>query len=160
MSKVRTSFGTIGVATDATDAGVPILFLHGVGSTKEVWGPQLDHFRDRRTAIAIDYPGYGESELRPGAARDDFARAALAVLDALGHERAHICGLSLGGVVAIAMHHAAPERCASLILADTLPCTPMASDLRPRRSASESMGELAAARTPMLLALCYGRVHQ
>ena len=37
---------------------------------------------------------------------------------------AHICGLSLGGVVAIAMHHAAPARCASLILADTFAVHP------------------------------------
>ena len=153
MSKVDTSFGPMGVATNDTDAGLPILFLHGVGSTKEVWGPQLEHFGDRRTAIAIDYPGYGESELRPGATRDDFARAALAVLDALGHQRAHICGLSLGGVVAIAMHHAARERCASLILADTFAVHPNGQAIYDRSvAASESMGELAAARTPMLLA--------
>ena len=42
----------------------------------------------------------------------------------LGIERAHVCGLSLGGVVAIAMHHAGPERCASLILADTFAVHP------------------------------------
>ena len=54
-----------------------------------------------------------------GATRDDFAAAILAAMDALDVERAHICGLSLGGVVAIAMHAAAPERCASLILADS-----------------------------------------
>ena len=93
----------------------PILFLHGVGSDKSVWHPQLAHFAPQRRAIAIDYPGYGDSDARPDATRDDFASAALDALDALGIERAHICGLSLGGVVAIAMHHLAPD---ALRLAD------------------------------------------
>src|ERR1043165_5733833 len=119
MSNVETRFGLTGIVANGTDAGPPILFLHGVGSDKSVWHPQLDHFRGRRTGIAIDYPGYGESELREGATRDDYAHAALAALDAMGRSQAHICGLSLGGVVAIAMHALAPERRLSLILADT-----------------------------------------
>ena len=45
-------------------------------------------------------------------------------MDALGIDQAHICGLSLGGVVAIAMHAAAPKRCASLIIADSFAVHP------------------------------------
>ena len=59
----------------ATGAGSPILFLHGVGSGKSVWNPQLDHFGATRRAIAFDYPGYGTSEFAEGATRDDFAAA-------------------------------------------------------------------------------------
>jgi 3-oxoadipate enol-lactonase len=153
MSDVLTSFGIIGIAANATDAEPPILFLHGVGSTKEVWRPQLDHFRGRNTAIAIDYPGYGESELREGATRDDYARAALAALDAMGRERAHICGLSLGGVVAIAMHALAPERCLSLILADTFAVHPDGRAIYERGvAASENLRAMAEARVDVLLA--------
>src|SRR5215213_6517393 len=108
MGAIDTAAGLIGVADNRTRGGAPILFLHGVGSDKSVWRPQLDHYRDVRPAIAIDYPGYGESEPQPDATREDYARAAFAVLDALGHDRVHICGLSLGGVVAIAMHALAP----------------------------------------------------
>jgi len=39
MSNVQTSFGVIGIAANATAEGEAILFLHGVGSTKEVWQP-------------------------------------------------------------------------------------------------------------------------
>ena len=153
MSKVQTSAGVIGVADNGSDAGPPILFLHGVGSTKDVWGPQLDHFRGARTAIAIDYPGYGESEFRAGAGRDDYARAAWALLDAVGHSQAHICGLSLGGVVAIAMHALAPGRCRSLILADSFAVHPQGQAIYDRSvAASSDMRGLAEARVGVLLA--------
>ena len=153
MSDVLTRFGIIGIAANATDAEPAILFLHGVGSTKEVWRPQLDHFRDRNTAIAIDYPGYGESELREGATRDDYARAAFAALDAMGRRRAHICGLSLGGVVAIAMHALAPDRCRSLILADSFAVHPDGRAIYERSlAASDDLRALAEARVDVLLA--------
>jgi 3-oxoadipate enol-lactonase len=153
MSDVLTRFGIIGIAANATDVEPAILFLHGVGSTKEVWRPQLDHFCGLNTAIAMDYPGYGESELREGATRDDFAGAALAALDAMGRERAHVCGLSLGGVVAIAMHALAPERCLSLILADTFAVHPDGRAIYERSiAASEDLRAMAEARVDVLLA--------
>jgi 3-oxoadipate enol-lactonase len=153
VSKVQTHFGNIGIADNSTDIEAPILFLHGVGSDKSVWHPQLDHFRGRRAAIAIDYPGYGESDFREGATRDDYARAAFAALDFMGHDRAHICGLSLGGVVAIAIHALAPERCLSLVLADTFAKHPDGEAIHDRSlAASGDMRALAEARADVLLA--------
>lgn len=153
MSNVQTAFGVVGIAANGTDAEPAILFLHGVGSTKEVWRPQLDHCRGRRTAIALDYPGYGESEFRDGATRDDYARAAFAALDAMGLEQANICGLSLGGVVAIAMHALAPKRCLSLILADSFAVHPQGQAIYDRSiAASEDLRALAEARVDVLLA--------
>jgi 3-oxoadipate enol-lactonase len=154
MSIVHTSAGVIGVTQAGGGPATPILFLHGVGSDKSVWHPQLVHFGRARRALAIDYPGYGESHALDGAVRDDFARAALAVLDALEIERAHVCGLSLGGVVAIAMHALAPERCASLVLADTFADHPEGQAIYDRSIAASrtmTMRKLAEARTPALL---------
>jgi 3-oxoadipate enol-lactonase len=153
VSNVQTSFGIVGIAANGTDAGTAILFLHGVGSDKHVWRPQLDHYRGRRTALAMDYPGYGESELRDGATRDDFARAAFAALDAMGRDKAHVCGLSLGGVVAIAMHALSPERCASLMLADTFAVHPDGRAIYERSiAASADLRSLAEARVDVLMA--------
>ena len=154
MSTIETTAGRIGLTEAGSGPARPILFLHGVGSDKSVWHPQLAHFGESRRAIAIDYPGYGESEARDGATRDDFARAALATLDALEIERAHVCGLSLGGVVAIAMHALAPTRCASLILADSFAVHPDGHAIHDRAvAASETMTmrALAKARAGMLL---------
>src|SRR3982751_6201595 len=121
MPRVTTSNGyDIGYAQAGEGERSPIVFLHGVGSDKSVWRPQLDHFSAERRAIAFDYPGYGDSDPAPdGTTRDDYAAAILSGMHELGVDRAHVCGLSLGGVVAIAMSDAEPDRCASLILADT-----------------------------------------
>ena len=99
MAAVETRAGRIGVAERGSGDRTPILFLHGVGSDKSVWEPQLEHFGKQRRAIAFDYPGYGESDFMDGASRDDFANAILAAMAALHIPSAHICGLSLGGVV-------------------------------------------------------------
>jgi 3-oxoadipate enol-lactonase len=73
-------------------------------------------------------------------------------MDALGVRRAHVCGLSLGGVVAIAMHAAAPERCASLIIADSFAVHPQGAAIYERSmAASHDMRGLATARIGALL---------
>lgn len=154
VGAIRTSCGLIGFAERGGGEAVPIVFLHGVGSDKSVWRPQLEHFGQTRRAVAFDYPGYGESELVPDATRDDYSAAMLAAMDSLGISRAHVCGLSLGGVIAIAMHAMARERCASLILADSFAVHPDGGGICQRSTeASCSMGmrALAEARVDVLL---------
>jgi 3-oxoadipate enol-lactonase len=71
----------------------------------------------------------------------------------LGIDRAHVCGLSLGGVIAIAMHHADASRCASLILADTFPVHPDGRGIYERSLAgSRDVPAMAEARVDFLLA--------
>jgi 3-oxoadipate enol-lactonase len=153
MTSIATSLGNLGAA-QAGSGGTPTVFLHGVGSDKSVWDPQLAHFSRARRAIAFDYPGYGDSDPAPeGTSRDDYAAAIFAGMDALEVEAAHICGLSLGGVVAIAMHAVAPKRCASLILADTFAVHPDGPGIYERSlAASADLRALAEARVDFLLA--------
>jgi 3-oxoadipate enol-lactonase len=154
MGQIETARGRIGYLEAGGGSETPILFLHGVGSDKSVWRPQLDHFGNSRRAIAFDYPGYGESEYVEGATREDYAASIIAAMDSLGIDRAHICGLSLGGVVAIALHAAAPERCASLIIADSFAVHPDGQGIHDRSiaaSQSMTMRQLAEARTDVLL---------
>ncbi|NUT00537.1 MAG: alpha/beta fold hydrolase [Sphingomonas sp.] len=153
MAVIETSRGRMGLFETGGGDQLPILFLHGVGSDKSVWRLQLEHFGPARRALAFDYPGYGESEFREGATRDDYAAAVLAAMDALGIQRAHVCGLSLGGVVGIAMHAAAPDRCASLIIADSFAIHPQGQAIYNRSiAASHDMRGLAEARVGALLA--------
>jgi 3-oxoadipate enol-lactonase len=155
MPRVRTNAGyDIGYAESGGGEKTPIVFLHGVGSDKSVWHPQLGHFGAERRTLAFDYPGYGDSDpAAEGTTRDDYAAAIVSALAALGVSKAHVCGLSLGGVVAIAVHHAAPDLCASLILADTFASHPDGQAIYDRSiAASEQMRVLAEGRVDVLLA--------
>ena len=155
MARWDTSLGTIAVGERGGGEATPLVFLHGVGSDKSVWAPQVAHFGSTRRTIAIDFPGYGESgPLAPGdgAMHDRFAAAVLVALDSLAIDRAHVCGLSLGGVVAIALATLAPERIATLILADTFARHPDGLAILKRSlTASHDMRAMAEARVPVLL---------
>jgi len=155
MPRVSTSSGyQIGYAEAGGGSLTPIVFLHGVGSDKSVWRPQLAHFGKSRRSIAFDYPGYGDSDPAPkGTSRDEFASAIISAMQELGVERAHVCGLSLGGVVAIAVHYAAAERCASLILADTFAVHPEGRAIYERSlTGSQDLRAMAEGRVDVLIA--------
>lgn len=155
MARVETQAGyALGYEEAGGGDRTPIVFLHGVGSDKSVWRPQLEYFGAERRAIAFDYPGYGDSDPTPdGTTRDDYAAAILLAMIQLGIRQAHICGLSLGGVVAIAMKHLAPEAGASLILADTFAQHPDGPAIYERGlAASSDLRAMAEARVDVLLA--------
>ena len=155
MPRVTTNLGyAIGYTEAGAGSATPIVFLHGVGSDKSVWRPQLDHFAAERRAIAFDYPGYGDSDPVPDVtSRDDYAEAIHSAMHALDIDRAHICGLSLGGVVAIALCHAVPNHCASLVLADSFAVHPDGRAIYDRSiAASENLRAMAEARVDVLLA--------
>jgi 3-oxoadipate enol-lactonase len=155
MPRVITNNGyDIGYEDTGSGERTPLVFLHGVGSDKSVWRPQLKHFGAERRAVAFDYPGYGDSDAAPeGTTRDDYASAIISAMHELGIDRAHVCGLSLGGVVAIAMYHADPDRCASLILADTFAVHPEGKAVYERSmAASSDLRVTAESRVDVLLA--------
>lgn len=112
--------GDLNIGYRERGKGEPIVFLHGVGSDKELWDKQVAHFSDSRRAVAIDYPGYGESDLSDrDLGREEIARYVLGALEQLEINAAHVVGLSMGGVVALEIVCREAARIMSLTLADT-----------------------------------------
>jgi 3-oxoadipate enol-lactonase len=101
--------------------GAPVLLLsHPLGATADLWAPQLNPFSDVFRVIRYDTRGHGRSGAPAGEYTiDRLGRDALAVLDAAGAERAHVCGLSLGGLTAMWLGLNAPHRIGRLVLAST-----------------------------------------
>ena len=99
--------------------GPALVLLHGIGSGSGSWAGQIPAFADRFRVVAWDAPGYGGStalaDRAPTAA--DFARALAVFLDALGIDRCHLVGHSLGALMACAFACRHPERLASLMAA-------------------------------------------
>ena len=103
----------------------PVLFLHGLGGSRLSWQPQLTAIGAQRYSVAWDLPGYGVSEaLHRGRSPMTFERladAAALFIQSLGVARAHVVGISFGGMIAqyLAVQH--PHRVASLNLLATSP---------------------------------------
>jgi 3-oxoadipate enol-lactonase len=110
------------IALDVAGEGPLLLFLHGIGGNRTNWREQLVHFGGRFTAAAWDARGYGLSgDDDPATPRDHAAYAAdlLRVVDHFGTVRANLCGLSMGGRIAMDFVVRHPDRVNALILADT-----------------------------------------
>jgi pimeloyl-ACP methyl ester carboxylesterase len=99
-------------------AGEPVVMLHGLGATKLSLLPTVGALGARFRCISLDLPGFGDSVKPIGALYDArfFAGAVVTLLDALGIERAHLVGNSLGGRVALEIGLRAPERVDRLVL--------------------------------------------
>lgn len=98
----------------------PIVLIHGTSASLHTWDGWTEELRKNRRVIRFDLPGFGLTG--PNAADDYsmavYVRLVLALLDQLGVQRFVIGGNSLGGEVAWATAHAAPQRVERLILVD------------------------------------------
>lgn len=100
--------------------GAPLFLLHGVGGCSDAWVSLRKALQANRRLIAWNAPGYGESTLLPGdePTVDDYAHAALRLLDAMRIARTDIVGHSMGGLIAARLASIAPDRVGRLVLAD------------------------------------------
>lgn len=99
--------------------GEALVLLHGVGSAARSWQHQLATLAADFRVVAWDAPGYGGSSTLDAAEPDagDYARALEAFLAAVGVERLHLVGHSLGSIMAARYARLHPDRIATLTLA-------------------------------------------
>ena len=117
----RARVGGVELAWSEAGGRDVVLFLHGFPFDRRLWAPQLAALPDGWRGIAPDLRGFGESACpaEPAYTMERHAADMLALLDALDVAQAVVCGLSMGGYVALAMQRAAPARVRALVLADT-----------------------------------------
>jgi len=100
--------------------GPALVFIHGLGACHKMWQPQVEPFAKHFKVIIYDVRGHGEST-----SSDDkysiklFASDLKVLLDELGVAKAHICGLSMGGLIAQQFALDCPAMVDKLILAGT-----------------------------------------
>jgi pimeloyl-ACP methyl ester carboxylesterase len=109
---------------EQTGTGSPVLLIMGAVYSSAMWYPALPALAAQHRLISFDNRGTGKSTWTPTASIADMTADALAVLDAADLERAHVYGISLGGVIALELALAAPERVRSLVLGATCVLTP------------------------------------
>lgn len=102
-------------------AGAPALvFSNSLGTSLEMWQPQMAALGERFRVVRYDTRGHGGSFVSEGDyGVDTLGRDVLRILDALAIRRAHFCGLSMGGATGMWLALHAPERIERLVLANT-----------------------------------------
>lgn len=105
---------------DVGEGNTPIIFLHGFPFDKTMWQVQLDALKSNYRLISCDIRGFGKSTDEESALSIDlFADDLILFMDKLAINKAIICGLSMGGFIALNAIKKSPERFEALILCDT-----------------------------------------
>lgn len=107
----------LATAMAGPDTGPAVLFGSSLGTTREMWTPQLPALSKRWRTVAFDHRGHGGSAVPPGPyAIDDLGGDVLRLVDRLGIDRFSFVGLSLGGMVGMWLAATAPDRVERLAL--------------------------------------------
>ncbi|MEA2520528.1 MAG: hypothetical protein QOI81_174 [Actinomycetota bacterium] len=97
-----------------------VLLIHAFPLDARMWDEQIDRFGEALTVVAPDLPGFGGSAAPgPVMTMQAAAERCLQALDDAGLDQAMVCGLSMGGYVALELWRRAPARFAGLLLANT-----------------------------------------
>ena len=102
-------------------AGAPVVVLsHSLGTTLGMWDPQMPALTERFRVLRYDSRGHGQSAVTPGPYTiERLGRDVITLLDGLGMQRAHFCGLSMAGMLGMWLGAHAPERVERLVLCNT-----------------------------------------
>jgi 3-oxoadipate enol-lactonase len=120
MRATRHTGGSVSITYDIQGSGPLVVFLHGIGGNRTNWEGQLESFGTKFCAVSWDARGYGASDDPPHPLKfSDYADDLLRLLDHLKAERAHLVGLSMGGMIIQDFYGRSPERVATLALVDT-----------------------------------------
>lgn len=100
--------------TGAGSGGLPVMLVHGINMSAAVWERLVDRLAPDRRVVTMDLRGHGSSVMSGPYDAAGYAGDVLAVMDALGIERAHLVGASFGGPVVATIAADASGRVASI----------------------------------------------
>ncbi|MCU1596227.1 MAG: putative Alpha/beta hydrolase fold protein [Frankiales bacterium] len=101
---------------DEKGSGPPVLLVMGASYSSRMWYPVIDALAEHHRVLWFDNRGIGQSSASKSGSIEDMAFDAVAVLDAAGVDKAHVYGVSLGGVVVLQLALQCPERVRSLVV--------------------------------------------
>jgi len=115
MSNNVDSFGT-SYSFHKINEKNPIIFIHGVGLTKEIWEPQINFFKEYNT-LTYDLLGHGKTSLKKSRVSfKDFSDQLLNLINELNFSKIHVVGFSLGALIARHFASEYSDRLSSLII--------------------------------------------
>ena len=119
-SKAGVTRGGLAYRSEGREDGAAVLFCTSLGTTMALWERQAGALALGHRVIRFDTRGHGASTVVPGEySIDQLGADALEVLDAADTPVAHVCGISLGGLVTMWLGVNAPDRVGRLVIANT-----------------------------------------
>jgi pimeloyl-ACP methyl ester carboxylesterase len=118
VNGIRIAYDVIGEGR----AGTPLVMTHGFAGPSRQWRPEIEVFAEKRPLVLYDVRGHDRTTVPadPQAySLPTFAADLAGLLDAIGIEKAHIGGVSMGGMITGQFAVDYPGRCASVMLCDT-----------------------------------------
>lgn len=142
----------------------PVVVLAGsLGTTRDLWAPQVEGLREHLRLVRLDLRGHGESPVPPGPYTiEELARDALDTMDFLGIEGASWVGLSIGGMIGQSLAASAPERIGRLAVLFSAAAVPHPQAFRRRAQQVRERGgagHLAPELLPRWLTAAYRARH-
>ena len=150
MNNILSDGLKIAYRVDEPDEAPAVVLINSLGTDLHMWDAQAEQLSRILRVIRFDIRGHGASDVPVGPCTiEQYGGDLLALLDTLGIARAHLCGLSLGGVIAqwCAIHH--PKRVISATFANTAARIGNAEIWDARIAAVQSSG-MAAIREAVL----------
>ena len=100
--------------------GPALYMVHGIGSRRSTWNPLISELSEYYTCVSYDLRGHGDSVVLPTPySLQDMVEDVESLREHLGHEKIHIMGHSLGGMIGPAFARKFPDRVSSLIILST-----------------------------------------
>jgi len=97
-----------------------LILSNSLGTDLDMWLPQVPSLLERYRVVRYDTRGHGQSSVTPGPySIEQLSNDVIALMDHLGIERAHFCGLSMGGMIGMWLGINRPERLDRLVLCNT-----------------------------------------
>lgn len=135
----------LNVSVEGRDGGPTLMLSNSLGTTMQMWEPQMAALTKLFRVVRYDRRGHGKSGPAGTASMERYGKDVLAILDDLNIDRVHWCGLSMGGMVGQWLGANAPERFDRIILSNTSSYYPDPTNWHNRIKAVQEGGLAAVA---------------